>query len=79
MAGQPQSRPEIRRERAHRADGGEPYNDETMNVRRDGGSLVVGLTAFAASFHSIDESTVATVECYDDGVWVDFGGGQRDE
>jgi len=73
MAGQPQSRPSIRKERARRADGGEPLNSEKMSIRWDGNSLVVGVTAFGSKTHHITAQDEVIVETYRDGIWIDVG------
>jgi hypothetical protein len=76
MAGKPQERPEIRKERARRADGGEPLDtSDEMSIRWQGNSLVIGLTNYAVRTHDITADDVACVETYMDGIWIDLGGG----
>lgn len=74
MASTPENRPEIRKELAKRADGGEPLYDDDMAIQLSGNSLVVGVTAFACKVHDIEQGDKTTVEVHEDGIWVDLGG-----
>jgi len=79
MAGKPHERPQIRKERARRADGGEPLNSERRSVHWSGNSLVVGLTSYAVKTHSLDSDDDVVVETYPAGIWIDFDGGRDAE
>ena len=74
MATEPHNRPSIRAERAKRADGGEPLNDEQRSVMSYGNSLVIGLTDYGVRTHDVDVGQTPSVLVYPDGIWIDFGG-----
>jgi hypothetical protein len=75
MGTQPQNRKQVREQRQVRATDGGELNSEEMNVRWDGGSLVIGLTAYAVKTHQITDDDELTVHTYPDGIWIDVGGG----
>lgn len=74
MGAEPHTQRGIRKERAQRADGGQPLNSESRTVQSYGHSLVIGLTAYAAKTHDISAGQEPDVEVYADGIWIDLGG-----
>lgn len=75
MGTEPHTQPAIRDQRARRADGGQPLNDEPRQVHRAGNSLVIGLTDYAVKTHDLSTEDALRVEVYPDGIWIDVGGG----
>jgi hypothetical protein len=75
MGTHPQNREQIRQRRQQRAADGEPFNSESMSVRWDGDSLVIGLTAYGVKTHDITDDDELSVEVYPGGIWIDAGGG----
>jgi hypothetical protein len=78
MAGEPHEQPGIRKERARRADGGEPLYSEDRSVYRNGNSMVVGVTSYAVKTHSLNSGDDVVVETYPAGIWIDLGGGENE-
>ena len=74
MATDPQNRPGIQRERARRADGGEPLHDHSGSVYASGNALVIGLHAFEVQLHDIEAGASVPVEVHEDGIWIDCSG-----
>lgn len=75
MGADPQTRSDIRAERAKRADGGEPLHATTRTVHWSGDSLVVGITDYGVKTHGVNRGQEPNIEIYPDGIWIDFGGG----
>ena len=74
MGADPQTRAEIRAERAKRADGGEPLHTTTRTVHWSGDSLVVGVTDYGVKTHDVEQGQEPAIEVHPDGIWIDFGG-----
>jgi len=74
MAGTPENRPMIRKERAERAElTGEPLYDPEMSFYTSGNAVVIGIPSTARQILGIEPGQTQVVEVHREGIWIPRG------
>lgn len=79
MAGKPEHRPMIRKEREQRAaETGEPLYDPEMTFYAVGNATALGIPQVACEILNIDAGDSQAVEVYREGIWIPRGDADGD-
>ena len=70
MAGKPQDRPMVQREREANAADGEPLFTEEVSISDRSGSVGMIIPSYAVKILGFEPGEQRRVEVHDDGVWI---------